>query len=59
MIPELDAEVWIYEDQTEIATTERSLNLERWGVRSPAEHFEIVEEFLTELLDAFGDRSGT
>jgi hypothetical protein len=51
-IPELEAEIWICDDQTEIAAERESLRLERWGLKTPDEHFSIVEDFLTGLLDS-------
>ena len=52
LIPELEAEVWISEDQTDITSEHKSIRLEKWDAKTPAEHMQYAEELLSEWLDS-------
>jgi len=49
-IPEIDAEIWLYTDETQIAAPGLDLRLERWGVKTPEEHMALAEKILEEYL---------
>ncbi len=48
-VPELDARVWLYPDQTDIVTPQKKLRLEEWDTLTPEEHFETVVSFVSSV----------
>jgi len=51
-IPELGADVLIYEDQTEVASDRKEIRLEQWDAKTPEEHIQFAEELLSEWIDS-------
>lgn len=54
-VPKLDAEIWIYEDQTDIKNPGLDLRLECWDTKTPQEHYVIVAEHLTGIIKSDAD----
>jgi len=48
-VPELEAQIWFYPDQTDISTPKQNLRLEEWDTKTPEEHFETVVSFIRSL----------
>lgn len=48
-VPQLGAEIWVSASQTDIDTPGKSLRLEEWDCRTPAEHVRIVRDFVESL----------
>jgi hypothetical protein len=53
-VPALDAQLWIYVDQTDVFTPTKRFSLEEWDAKTPEEHIDRVVEHIRELPVAGG-----
>ena len=49
-VPELEAKIWIYKNQTDIKTSSDSLCLEELDSKTTEEHLQKVREFISSLF---------